>query len=206
MKLLNIKFSVLFLLFAFSISSNASEEKDAMFGLKWGMTKSDFEKLGITIVLKKKQENLTIYKSSSVPKPLSGFSEYSYVFSDEKLVKIMAIGDMISDDAYGEKGKEKFSNLYDALTQKYGAEENGAKTVGLKLFKEPDEFYQCLKYQGCGMWTAIFKTNSKSIVLDLAGVARGTGYVNILVEAVPEFQNAIDQLNAKKNKLDASAL
>ncbi|MBR7782677.1 hypothetical protein [Undibacterium luofuense] len=206
MRVLNKKIFLLCFLFVFSMSSNASEEKDAMFGLKWGMTKNDFEKLGIAIVLKKKQENLTIYKSSSVPKPLSGFSEYSYVFSDEKLVKIVATGDTIFDDAFGEKGKERFSNLHDALTQKYGEQETGTKTVGLKLYKESDEFYECLRYQGCGMWTAIFKTNSKSIVLDLVGVARGKGYVNIMVEAVPEFKDAIQQFNTKKNKLDAGAL
>ena len=85
-----------------------------------------------------------------------------------------------------------------ALTEKYGKPKSSYHNVGVRLFKDPDEFYQCLAYDGCGFWVDVFDLPDRAILLKLNGLSRGTGFITLAYEAQPEWSKAMDQNTAEK--------
>lgn len=195
-------------LLTIAISSQvlAADGDEAMFGLRWGMSPSDVKSLNTILTKTKTERNLEIYSVTSLPKNVSDIEKYSLIFADEKLVKISAIGKDILGDPRGTLGKERFDSIAKALTEKYGKADTNDRLIGNKLYKEYDEFYQCLGYSGCGMWMSIFETTDKTIGLELKGIRRGTGYIYITTEAKPQWSEASNIYNSKKNSSDKDAL
>ena len=93
-----------------------------------------------------------------------------------------------------------------ALTEKYGKPGNNYQSTGSKLFKEYDEFYQCLAYSGCGMWITIYESADKSISLEIKGLRRGIGYLVITTESTPQWPQALEIYKSKKTSSDKDAL
>lgn len=184
----------------------ADEKRDAMFGLSWGMTVDAIKAMGVSVSKKEGDKNIDTYVTTSLPKNLSDIEQYSLLFSDGKLVKLSAIGKDITDDPTGRNGKDRFDVLKKSLEDKYGVVSKSYQTVGNKLYKEYDEFYQCLSYSGCGMWVAIFDTPTKAVVIELKGLRRGTGFINLTVEATPEWDEALAKFKSFKSKNDSDAL
>jgi len=191
---------------AISSIAFAADGDDAMLGFKWGMSVQDVKAAGSRLEKKDTNRSLEIYEVSSVPKPLSDFEIYMLIFADGKLVKISAVGNDISGDPTGIKGKEQFKVLENTMKEKYGDPKHSYKRIGSKLYKEYDEFYQCLAYDGCGTWASIFETKDKSVVLEMNGVRRGTGYLRIVAESKPQWSNAIEKHKTKKASSDKDAL
>lgn len=110
------------------------------------------------------------------------------------LVKVRWVSEDVKSDLYGTGGVEVFDRVYTALSKKLGAGEE-IKHVGAELYKDRDEFYECLAYDGCGVWVAFWKgtesTNSVSM-LQLNGLRRGEGYVSYSVEH-PNWYKRNDQ-------------
>jgi len=177
---------------------------DAMFGLIFGQTPKEIRDKGITLVFEKADYNFTIYSCVSLPKNFSTVEKYHLVFSDDSLVKITMLTKDITNDIYGSNGKKQYEETFNLLKKKYTLDVSTMVT-GLKVYDEPDEFYECLKYDGCGAFGAIFKNPTKAVLLELKGSGRGVGYIRMGVEAVPEFDQAADK-NAKavqNNNIDA---
>jgi len=107
-------------------------------------------------------------------------------------------------DIYGSAGKDQFDNLVNLLKQKYKVE-NTYCYVGQELYKESDEFYECLNYDGCGNWAILMSSENKNISIQLCGLSRGEGYIRLVAEAKPEFSNALEKNKAKKNLKDSDA-
>ena len=194
------------LLFGLFHGALADDAKDALFGLKWGMTTSEIKGFGISLSKVKGDRNLDFYSTTSLPKQLSDAESYTLVFSEGKLVKLIAIGKDIANDPNGTDGKERFDVLKKSLQDKYGTPSTNYQSVGNKLFKEHDEFYQCLAYSGCGLWVALFTTPTKVVAVELNGLRRGTGYIQVSAEAVPGWHEALEKVKSFKNRSDADAL
>lgn len=111
-----------------------------------------------------------------------------------------------TNDPTGSAGKERFEALTSTLTEKYGKPSDKYQTVGNKLFKEYDEFYQCLANSGCGMWISIYAPVDKDISVELKGLRRGSGYIVLTVESKPQWSNALDVFKTRKNSSDKEAL
>ena len=197
-------FSALFASLSSSVA--AAEGDEAMFGLRWGMKVAEVQALGVTITKTKGERNLETYKAASLPKNVSDVESYSLIFADGKLAKIASIGKDIANDPSGSSGKEQFEALTKALTEKYGKPSNNYQRTGNKLFKEYDEFYQCLAYTGCGQWSTVYEPNDKDIVIELKGLRRGTGYLVITAEAKPQWSQALDVYKSRKSSSDKDAL
>lgn len=193
-------------LISFAANANAADGDEAMFGLKWGMSPNEVKALGTTLTKTKAERNLETYKTGSLPKNLSDIESYLLIFADGKLVKMVAIGKDIVNDPTGSGGKERFESLTSALTEKYGKPSNNYQSVGNKLFKEYDEFYQCLAYSGCGMWSSVYEPTDKDISVDLKGQRRGSGYIVLTVESKPQWSRALDVFKTRKNSSDKDAL
>lgn len=184
----------------------AADGDEAMFGLRWGMSPKDVSSLGVTLAKKSADRNLETYTTTSLPRNLSDTEQYNLIFADGKLVKLVSISKDITGDPSGARGKEKFDAIAKALEEKYGAATDKAQVIGRKLYQEHDEFYQCLRYDGCGFWALIYKTPDKTIGVQLKGLRRGTGFLVVTTEAEPQFSSAMESYRSRQSSSDKAAL
>lgn len=181
----------------FSKSSGVS--RPAAFGYYFGLTKEQIEGAGIELETKNEDGAMTIASTASAPIPWADAESYILSFYEGKLLKITVLGKNITNDSTGTEGKEKHKELRESLTEKYGKPSKSFHSVGNKLWNNADEFYQCLAYDGCGIWADFWFGNDRTIGVSLEGSGkRGSGFIKILYEAQPEWDAAIDALKTNK--------
>ena len=175
-------------------------------GLDWGMDASAIYKKGVELVKSGEQKQITIYTTERLPKNISNTAQYAlYVHATHGLQKIVRVSNQFEDDVYGSKGKKEFAQLKQSLTEKYGEPSDGMEIVGLKLWDKSDEFYQCLAYQGCGIWARIFKSADASIMIELRGLRRGEGYLMLHYDSF-KWDEILDERNNKERESNKDAL
>jgi len=175
------------LVLCLSSASNASEVDGGMtapLGLKWGESKESIIKNYGATSANKNESRLKLYSLTNPPIKVPGFDELYGVVDDKYgLVKVVMV-ESISNDAYGSHGIEQYKKYSAILTKKYGRPTDKFEYIGKKLYKESDEFYQCLNYQGCGSYSSFYKPTDKAVVgLELKGNRRGEGYLTINYES-----------------------
>lgn len=197
---------ILSLLFITTFPAIGADGDEALFGLRWGMTVAEVKSAGVKLTRVELDRNLDTYKAPSMPKNLTDFKSYSMMFANGKLIKMWGISKDIYNDPNGYSGKERFNALKYTLIGKYGKPKLSNQTIGNKLFEDSDEFYQCLSYSGCGQWAVVFETIDKTVGIELKGLSRGTGYLDITAEAIPQFSQALKEYEFKKDSSDKDAL
>lgn len=199
----------LFLFVCFLLLSPVSfSAENGPFGLSWGLKESDLRSKGVKLERISSTINLEVFKTTYLPKNISISESYLIIIHRRfGLQKVVMVSKNITEDAYGSKGKEIFSDLKSKLTAKYGDPSNGLERVGIKLYEDIDEFYQCLAYDGCGMWVAMFedKVQGEAVSLALKGMGRGEGYIELTYEG-PKWSDAVDTQKSDESKSDADAL
>ena len=193
------------LLFLFSLSSLALAESKSFpepFGLTWGMSEADLIKVGFT--RSGPVEDFNILSSVSAPKAWSKADDYMAVTYKGKLVKVIASSKPFTSDLYGSEAKASYSQIKSLLSKKYGEPKTSWERVGLDLYKDSDEFYQCLKYDGCGQYISLYEYAGGYISLQIKGVSRGKGYLMIGYES-PEFYAAKNAIENQDSAADAEA-
>ena len=89
---------------------------------------------------------------------------YTLVFDrDLGLQKIVVALKTIQGDITGSKGLEQYSSYKEILTKKHG-EPLSLEVTGLALYDDPDEFWQCLRYDGCGAYFSAYDLGDKGSV------------------------------------------
>lgn len=176
------------------------------FGFNWGTPFADASRGG-QMTVTKREGQFTFVKTATVPSNLSIAETYSLIFHDEHgLQKVAMFSKDFKDDPFGTSGKRTFHTLKESLNEKYGKPSSGTETTGLKLYKDSDEFYQCLAYSGCGMWAALWEPKTGgSIALEIKGGRRGQGFVVLTYEG-PEWESAIDAHRSNASSKDKNAL
>lgn len=191
------------LLFTIPSYSFSAEVFPAPFGLKWGMSESSLKKIGFTNA-DSNDHRLKILNSISAPKAWSKGERYTVVLYKNKLVKVLAASSDFENDVTGSVGIKAYQGIKSLLSNKYGSPKS-LEHIGVKLYKDNDEFYQCLQYSGCGIYYSEFKYGGGTIVTNLEGLSRGTGYLKITYES-PEFYIALKDMENKNKRSDANAL
>ena len=192
----------------FFIVAAPAQSAEGPFGVNWGESKSALESKGITLEASGGEGRISSFKTKQLPKNLSIAEQYALFIDNEyQLQKIIMVSKDIDEDLYGSKGKQTFSDLKSKLAQKYGSPTNGLERVGMALYKDENEFYQCLGYEGCGMWVATYedKKEGVSVLLELKGMKRGKGYIKITYEG-PNWSKVIDTMRKNKSESDAGTL
>jgi hypothetical protein len=194
------------LLFALCDYSIAQE---AAFGLSWNKTAEEVRQLGVEIKEKSRDGRFIVYTASKIPKSLSIAESYTLIIHAEYgLQKIIVIGKSITNDPYGNEGKEKYSEYKRALVARYGqpTEKYSAETIGNRLYKERDEFYQCLRHSGCGLWSALWTLDGGgTVALNIKGLSAGQGFLTFNYEG-PKWADAVDGHKVNRNSEDQKAL
>lgn len=152
------------------------------------------------------QPPFTVYKATRLPAHPSNTDLVSIVFVDKVgLQKITWMSTNFADDISGRAGKEAYTSLKATLEKKYGAPSRSFESVGLKLYDEYDEFYQCLAYAGCGMWMTLWEGPFGIVGLAIESTGRrGSGWLQVTYEG-PRWAETIDAKQAQANKQDADA-
>jgi hypothetical protein len=71
-----------------------------------------------------------------------------------------------------------------AVAEKRGNPTDETNVVGARLFDQEDEFYQCLAYDGCGVWSSLWEQKpSGGVLLSIEGTGPGKGYVQVDYES-----------------------
>ena len=171
-------------LLGFSAIAIADEGIQAPLGLKWGESKENLTKNYNASPADKNDSRLRLYSLGNPPVKVPGFDEF-YGVVDEKygLVKVIVV-ENISGDAYGSQGVEDYKKLKNILSKKYGKPSDQYEYIGRDIYKESDEFYQCLAYQGCGAYSSFYKPAGGGVIgLELKGQRRGEGFLTINYES-----------------------
>ena len=188
----------------FALPCIASE--DAPFGLKWGVSVDDLRNQGIELQKGPAKGRVEIFTAKSLPKNLSMAESYGLVFDQEfGLQKIGMLSEDITDDAFGSKGKEMYDDIKSKLKNKYGEPTKNSEIVGLRRYDESDEFYQCLSYDGCGMWYSFFEDKGQMIFVEIQGMRRGHGLIRLSYDG-PKWGESHDARKAESSKSDSDAL
>jgi hypothetical protein len=160
----------------------ASCDKNAMFGLDWGMSPSSIEAMGVALTETSVQDNLHIYECDLLPKNYSLAKKYLLAFDkDSSLIKIKMVTELISNDPFGKEGKERFDNLLSLFKSKFEINRIYCD-AGNESYK-PDEFYESL--MGSGSWEAVLKDSNKNIRMELKGLEKGVGFMQVIIEVIP---------------------
>lgn len=193
--------------FLFPLPASAYE---APFGLRWGMSTEQVK----TLVGKYSQAEpradrpgISIIHFGAAPKTPARTALITALFSaDVGLVKLVWQSEEIDNDVYGIKGKSFYSQIKNIIKEKYtSGDSKETEIVGVKLYNEADEFYQCLKYAGCGAWSLFRRPDSGGIIaVQLRGVRRGVGYVAVSYES-PQFSAAMDAAEKRGASKDKKA-
>lgn len=195
---------LLLVLISLPFAAIGTEPFPAPFGLTWGMSEASLIKMGFTEKDISKGQLKTLV-AFSVPKAWSEAEAYLAVTYQGNLVKVVAVSKDFTNDITGLEGKKGFSHIKEVLTGKYGKPTGGAERIGGSLYKEYDEFYQCLNYTGCGIFYAVYKFDGGDIFLELKGKSRGVGYLSVSYES-PEFTVAKSEIKQSDSTKDADAL
>ncbi|MCX8586088.1 MULTISPECIES: hypothetical protein [unclassified Gilliamella] len=193
---------VIFILALFFMSPSLFAEvkyPDAPLGLKWGMTEAELKsKSGGFLQKVQVDENATFYSLKSPPITLPDFTEYYVLVHKDLGVMKIVMKEQITSDIYGTKGKAEYFKYKEALSNKFGKPEKSMEEVGLKIYKDSDEFYECLKYEGCGFYASIF---GEHLSMQLDGKARGKGELTITYESELFTKYRADKKNENENKI-----
>ena len=200
-------FNLLFVYFFLSSIANVvAAEIMAPFGLEWGQTQKQLNNKNIDLTDCSTIKKVTSCTTTNPTKSVS-FGELYLLFIDEEkgLQKIKMLGKDIVSDVSGLEGKALYSKVKKSLIKKYDKAKE-YEYIGLTVYKEYDEFYQCLKYDGCGSWYAFWEGESGGTIgLQLKGLSRGKGYLSLTYES-KEWGTIIDSLQQREDKSDNDAL
>ena len=198
-----------FTFLALGISQAVAKSPDsrikAPFGLSWGAMKVDFDNLTDCEDFK---STLTVCDIISPPSLVSDGRSYWGVFDEQKgLVKAGFFTDYFTNDSYGTDGKKRFNEIKNALTKKYpNAENDELILMHAELYEDSDEFYECLRYDGCGFHSFYLKPDDSSrLAIKLHGISRGKGYISVVYES-SMFSAVLDENEALIEESDIESL
>ena len=186
---------------------NTSFAQEAPFGLYWGENLSKLKSRGLSLEELTKDGSLVFYQTKQTPKDLSIAERYLLVIHDDYgLQKIVASSEKITNDITGSDGKKTYEQIKRAINEKYGAPKEFFEFSGRKLYKDHDEFYQCLKYDGCGAWISYWDLGTRgAIAVQLKGVSRGVGSIVLTYEG-PNWSKGLREAREAKSLKDKGAL
>ena len=164
------------------------------FGLKWGMKQGDLSELGIKVGERTQTGELTVVKAEEIPDAFADTKMVNMLFDRQLgLVKVRWISYDIEADPNGSLGRSKYGEMKAIIASQLGEPTDETLVVGARLFDQEDEFYQCLAYEGCGVWSALWEHSpSGGVLLSVEGVGAGKGFVQIDYESA-NWQQAASQ-------------
>jgi hypothetical protein len=187
--------------------AEAADNKLQAFGLSFGQSLTEAETLGFQGVELKRDGEITTFLSRQLPRAPTNTEFALLAFHDAfGLQKVVWKSKDISDDPLGLEGKSQYARVAQLLTEKYGSEPPMKREiVGVVLYQEIDEFYQCLNYSGCGAWFSFWEGDFGTASVEIkSNGSRGKGWINVTYEG-PEWANMHAQKKSNEQDRDKEA-
>lgn len=185
----------------------SAREVEAPLGLTWGDTIHKLRSKGVSLNnCRYFESHLIICDTTNPPRKISFAENYGLIFHKSLgLQKVVVIGKNFTRDLSGSDGKKLYNVVKKNLMRKYGSPKH-SEITGLKLYKESDEFYQCLDYAGCGLWMSIWSPQEGgAVMITIKPLKRGVGFLQMVYDS-KLFQNIEDKNKREKESSDLEAL
>lgn len=191
---------------ALAVAGAAAAADDGPFGLRWGMTLDELRQRGTAIrkdtLLWGAVRSVSVARVAAAP---ADTTSMNLAFDPELGLQRVIWYREVKNDRRGEKGRRVYAALKMSLLARYGRPDIGDEIVGLVLFDEPEDFYQCLAYEGCGVWASEWDPpNSGSVELAIEGVSRGSGVV-VLTYQGPAWRKVVERVRSPASSVNAAA-
>ena len=160
-------------------------EAQPPFGLKWGMHVNDLSSLGIKVASTSTSGNIVVVNVKELPNAFPDTDAVNMLFDRQLgLVKVRWTSTAVASDPNGSQGRSKYVEMKKTVVETRGNPSDETLVVGARLFDQEDEFYQCLSYEGCGVWSALWEEKpSGGVLLSVEGLGPGQGYVQLDFES-----------------------
>lgn len=160
-------------------------EAQPPFGLKWGMHVNDLSSLGIKVASTSTSGNIVVVNVKELPNAFPDTDAVNMLFDRQLgLVKVRWTSTAVAGDPNGSQGRSKYVEMKKTVVETRGNPSDETLVVGARLFDQEDEFYQCLTYEGCGVWSALWEEKpSGGVLLSVEGLGPGQGYVQLDFES-----------------------
>ncbi len=160
-------------------------EAQPPFGLKWGMHVNDLSSLGIKVASTSTSGNIVVVNVKELPNAFPDTNAVNMLFDRQLgLVKVRWTSTAVAGDPTGSQGRSKYFEMKKTVVETRGNPSDETLVVGARLFDQEDEFYQCLAYEGCGVWSALWEEKpSGGVLLSVEGLGPGQGYVQLDFES-----------------------
>lgn len=160
-------------------------EAQPPFGLKWGMHVNDLSSLGIKVASTSTSGNIVVVNVKELPNAFPDTDAVNMLFDRQLgLVKVRWTSTAVTGDPNGSQGRSKYGEMKKTVVETRGNPSDETLVVGARLFDQEDEFYQCLTYEGCGVWSALWEEKpSGGVLLSVEGLGPGQGYVQLDFES-----------------------
>lgn len=199
---------ILYMTLTVLAQDSSTVELGAPFGLKWGA-----KHVAKKCEIKNQELNKFILCSTSrVPKPVKDIERYTLIYANKKLVKVTAYSFDFNEDYYGHEGVELYTKFKTLLTAKYLEPGRSLEQIGMYVFRKTSEFYECLGYPDCGMYSSIWSFPNKdptvedgTIILKLEGFGKGKGFLVIIYEH-PSFYQFLKEREFQEDKVSGESL
>lgn len=175
---------ILVIIFFFSACTTQANDMLDDLGLAWGQSQKTLIENNFNLTECKSEAEITSCEVIHSAQGVAYGAQYILYFVQNKGVqKIQMPIRFLQGDMTGSEGKGLYNQLKNYLTLRNDAPKS-SEYVGRKLYGEYDEFYQCLKYKGCGSWVSFWELeNGDYTYIALYGIAPGTGYLVLFNES-----------------------
>ena len=175
------------------------QETSGPFGLRRGMTQEQvIQIVGKAAIKETKGDTLRLL---SVPKSHPAFEFYSLIFSPKDgLLKIVAYGNDIKTNAFGEAVHGSFIEIRGAISQTYGQPEfNLDRVKAGSIWKEPEDWMMGLLKEERDLttiWNTALPNHIQDIVIEAVALSQEKGYLRVIYE----FDGWNEYVDALKKK------
>lgn len=191
-------------------SKIAHIQKPAVFGFSAGMSKDQIlTTLGQNAVKRRISEDTLLLNSA--PQPHPAFAVYEVTFSPAGgLVRVIAFTDPIPTNSNGEQVKEKFSQISDALENKYGDGFQVDRLTDGSIWHEAGEWMMSLLEKDRDyfiIWPGPGWPDSRKLPNRLTGISlevKAVDRQNGMLALTYEFEGFSSYANAKRQKQDSA--
>jgi hypothetical protein len=194
---------ILPLMITFSILATVAraQETTGPFGLHRGMTKEQVIQVVGKGAVKEMKTDADTLRLNRVPKSHPAFEFYSLIFSSKDgLLKIVAYGNDIPTNAFGEAVHDSFIEIRDAISQTYGQPEFTLDFVKAgSIWTDPQDWMMALlkkERELSAVWEKNLQSHLHGIVIEADALSQEKGYLKLNYE----FDGWDEYVDAQKKK------
>jgi hypothetical protein len=169
------------------------------FGLTWGMSQADARSLGVLLNTKETGKFGVEAGATNLPKALSDTLNVALYFGfNDHLWRVVSVSNLWEHDRTGAQARNRFGEVSNLLTQRYGKSINHFDTPSSQFFSDIDQFSYGLGTNN-RVYFSEWSTKDISVELSIRGKMESTFYV-IIYEFKPLAADVQTHMQVKEKE------